>query len=147
MSKNNTESLTTSRGSCLCKNIRFLLTGSPINTVLCHCDNCGRTSGVGFMANSFFKKTQVDMVSDTSIKTYEDSNTDSGGTINRQFCGNCGSPLFTTNASYPELIIVTSGSLEKDVGRFWVPKMELYCKGRRAWLGAVNGTQKFDVMF
>lgn len=44
-------------GSCLCKAVQFKLTDKPQNKVLCHCDNCGRTSGVGFMANSFYNES------------------------------------------------------------------------------------------
>ncbi|OAG02580.1 uncharacterized protein CC84DRAFT_1261312 [Paraphaeosphaeria sporulosa] len=136
-------------GSCLCRAIIFTLTGAPLNTVLCHCSNCGHASGVGFMANSFYAADQLQIKSQPSstLKTYIDTNTDSGAVLQRQFCGDCGSPLFTRNEKMEGFVVVCSGALEREMGREWKPAMELWCKGRRGWVPEIEGTKMFEEMF
>lgn len=43
-------------GSCLCQKIRYEVSGAPKSTILCHCDNCRKSTGASFMANSFYHK-------------------------------------------------------------------------------------------
>jgi hypothetical protein len=43
-------------GSCLCGEIRYEVSGVPVTTLLCHCDNCRKCTGSSFMANSFYLK-------------------------------------------------------------------------------------------
>ena len=38
---------------------------------------------------------------------------DSGNTITREFCPECGSPLFTKAQAYPNLIWIKAGSLDE----------------------------------
>ena len=47
---------TTISGNCLCGAIQYELLGPPIVNVLCHCNNCRKSTGSSFMANSFYKK-------------------------------------------------------------------------------------------
>ena len=37
---------------------------------------------------------------------------DSGRTLERQFCADCGAPLFTDLEKYPELLLVNAGALD-----------------------------------
>lgn len=161
-------------GSCLCRAVQFKLTGQPRTKVLCHCDNCGRATGVGFMANNFYSESvsllvtflpfighystesltihveQLEMISSATIKSYVDGNTESGAKVTRQFCGNCGSPLFATNETIPGFLVVSSGSLERIKGKEWEPDVEFYCRDRRRWLSGVKGlegTKKYETMF
>lgn len=44
------------KGSCLCQEIQYEVTGAPQITLLCHCDDCRKVTGSVFMANSIYQK-------------------------------------------------------------------------------------------
>ncbi|KAF2258101.1 hypothetical protein CC78DRAFT_146241 [Lojkania enalia] len=134
-------------GSCLCRKVKYTITGEPFNTALCHCKNCARTSGVGFGANSFYSKSQFTINSGAeALREYVDSATASGNFLYRNFCGNCGSPLFTRNSAMEDLVVVTSGSL--DDGQEWKPSIEVFCRNKANWVEAnwKGETVRFEAM-
>ncbi|KAH8689388.1 DUF636 domain protein [Talaromyces proteolyticus] len=143
-------------GNCLCGKIRYDVSGPPITRVICHCDNCRRSTGSAFMANNFYKKNQLQIHNSEGalLRTYLDGQTDSKHTVKRSFCGNCGSHLFITNDSDPMLadaVIVTTGTMDRhqlqstgDGG--WAPEQEFFCKRRAKWIPEFDGTKKCDAM-
>lgn len=68
------------------------------------------------------------------MKLYEDRGSDSGFSIRREFCGECGSQLFARSARNESGVAVTSGTM-MDGGAEWEPKMEFFCKRKAGWLG------------
>ncbi|KDQ19561.1 hypothetical protein BOTBODRAFT_153498 [Botryobasidium botryosum FD-172 SS1] len=133
-------------GSCLCGKVRYELSGEPFTFVLCHCNNCRKASGSSFMANVFFTQSQVKVLQgESDIKVYDDTENDSGGTVHRSFCSNCGCPIFATNKTYEGVVIVTSGTLDGEYE--WKPQNELYCKRRRGWVPEVEGTNRLQETF
>lgn len=93
---------------------------------------------------------QLELISSATLKSYVDGNTESGAKVTRQFCGECGSPLFASNETIPGFLVVTSGSLEMSKGKEWKPDVEFYCRDKRSWLDGVEslkGTKRYDGMF
>jgi hypothetical protein len=68
------------------------------------------------------------------LKIYKDKSPDSSAEPERSFCGECGSTLFTTNARFADVVIVSSGTLDFDALAGWKPQAEFYCKRRGDWL-------------
>ncbi|EME85964.1 uncharacterized protein MYCFIDRAFT_8906, partial [Pseudocercospora fijiensis CIRAD86] len=80
----------TETGSCLCKAVNYTLNGVRLTRVICACDNCQRMSGSVFSSIRHYKDATLTLDSGADvIKKYEDSNTKSGNTTERWFCGNC----------------------------------------------------------
>ena len=129
------------RGSCLCRRVTFTLTGSPARNIQCNCLNCQKASGSAFLANVLYKRDQYAISSgEDLIKTYIDKDVDSGGTLERNFCGNCGSPLSIKNVSNPKMsgnIVIPGGTIE-DNWKEWKPQSELFGHRRHAWLPEVQ---------
>ncbi|PYH87694.1 hypothetical protein BO71DRAFT_404455 [Aspergillus ellipticus CBS 707.79] len=131
-------------GSCLCGGITYEITGDPVTRLLCHCDNCRKASGSSFMANSFLNASQFKILTGAAlIQSYLDSGTDSGGTISRNFCRVCGSPLFATHVLHKEFLAVMSGTMDGARAEAWRPENELFCRRRRRFLAPVEGTRVF----
>ncbi|KAJ5478345.1 Glutathione-dependent formaldehyde-activating enzyme/centromere protein V [Penicillium desertorum] len=127
-------------GSCLCGNIQYELHGDPINTAMCFCDNCRKSTGSIGMANGWYSK---EARADT-LRTYQDHATDSGATVERSFCPDCGSPVIAENKTkFPGAVIVTYGTMELESGRYWKPELEYFCKRKVEWLGTPVETKKF----
>ncbi|KAJ5939267.1 hypothetical protein N7466_002401 [Penicillium verhagenii] len=132
-------------GGCLCRQVRYEATGAPVMRVICHCDNCRKVTGSICMANSFYLKSQFRILAgEDVIKTYDDNNTDSGNVLNRSFCSNCGSCLFTTSTVdgvTADAVVLTSGTMDFGGGKEdWVPQREFYCKDRATWLPPLENT-------
>ncbi|KAJ6014922.1 DUF636 domain protein [Penicillium herquei] len=134
-------------GSCLCRQVRYEITGDCMVKMMCHCNNCRKTTGSLFMANSFYDKSQVRVLSgEEIIKTFKDSRTDSGNVLNRSFCSNCGSTIYTTrvvDGVEEGHIIMTSGTMDLKDGEEWTPMVELFCKGRCSWIPKFESTKTF----
>ncbi|KAJ5892740.1 Glutathione-dependent formaldehyde-activating enzyme/centromere protein V [Penicillium tannophilum] len=128
-------------GSCLCGNVQYVLRGDPINTAMCFCNNCRKSTGSIGMANSWYNKE----ASAETLRTYEDHATDSGATVERSFCPGCGSPVIAENKiKFPGAVIVTYGTMELEMGQKWKPGLEYFCKRKAEWLGTPPETEKFD---
>jgi len=142
------DSSRTRHGSCLCRKVTYTISGPPLKTVLCHCNNCQKASGSAFQANASYKRDRFKILSgEDSIQKYIDNNTNSGSTIHRRFCKSCGSTLFATNETNPansDTLVVMTGCLdgEKD----FVPELEFFCKNRYHSMPEVQETKKFETM-
>ncbi|KAF4233914.1 hypothetical protein CNMCM8980_004110 [Aspergillus fumigatiaffinis] len=136
-------------GSCLCQTVRYKVTGPPQSTIICHCDSCRKSTGSAFMANSFYMKDQLQVLTgEDALRVYDDKSTGSGKPLSRSFCSICGSPLFISSESIaPTAVTVTSGTMDIGPAKSeWEPKMEVFCARRREWLAPVEGTEKHDAM-
>jgi hypothetical protein len=94
----------------------------------CHCDDCRKSTGTGHSSNAFFKKSDVEIEGETS--SY-DSITDTGSTVTRHFCPNCGSRLFGTNNIVTDIISVSAGTL--DDSSWFKPNAIVYNKKKPKW--------------
>ena len=97
-------------GSCMCGAIRFRIDAPITELRQCHCVNCQRASGsVGTVgaaiASSAFHLTQGTPKRYTALA-------DSGRTLHRFFCGDCGSPLYSQRDNTPESMVVRAGSFD-----------------------------------
>lgn len=77
---------------------------------MCYCKSCR----VLHSSESFNLKTTIDNVKVTQGKTtvYPDKNTDSGKPINRNFCGTCGSCMFSDPECEPGTRFLKVGTLD-----------------------------------
>jgi len=56
---------------------------------------------------------------------------DSGNVLNRHFCADCGSPIYSQRANAPEVIVLKVGSLDQHEGMKVV--MNIWTRSRRPW--------------
>ncbi len=100
-------------GSCLCGNIRYQF-DQPVSRIgLCHCQMCRKASGTAYAANAPVPRGEFRLLSGMEwLKAYASS-----PGKKRWFCGNCGSPVYSESANYPDLIRIRLGSLDQPAGR------------------------------
>jgi len=109
-------------GSCLCGGIRYMVTGPVTELRACHCTHCQKTSGGAGSVNAVLPAASFKITKGTP-KRY-DAKADSGRTLYRYFCGDCGSPIYSCRANTPERIVVRAGSFDnpgpmKITGSIW----------------------------
>ncbi|MCJ1448005.1 MAG: hypothetical protein MMC23_008518 [Stictis urceolatum] len=76
---------------------------------------------------------KTDVTIDGSPKTYSDSNTTSGHTVQRNFCGDCGSPVATEAAEAAPGKLFLKASLFQPIPG---PQGELYAEKKAPWIGS-----------
>jgi len=136
-------------GACLCGKIKYrvdLPGATPVPKVLiCHCTHCKRYTSSAFSSNIVVPQSAHKFTAGTP-KIFLDSN-DFGTVLERQFCGDCGSPLTSKPAKLPGKIVVKYGTLD-DRTAFVDTEAEIYIGRKESWLGEVlkNETNKFPGM-
>ena len=98
-------------GGCLCGSVQYEYDGQPGDSSYCHCDDCKRATGGPYTVGVLSRADKLRIVSG-KVKGYT-TRGDSGREITRQFCPECGSPLFTRAEKYPDLVFIKAGSLDE----------------------------------
>lgn len=116
-------------GGCFCGKIRFTIADKTDGEYLvanCHCTMCRRTSAAPFV-------TWV-MVPRTAFRYHQGEprvlQSSKKGT--RHFCPDCGTPLQCTTTDRPDVIDVTTCSL--DHPERFVPTIDVHKESRLGWL-------------
>lgn len=116
-------------GGCLCGQVRYTLSAEPIICVACHCKNCQRQAGTALSVIIGVPEAALDIKGE--VRTYNDTG-DSGATVRRQFCGNCGSPVFTRVDHTEGMMFVKAGTLD-DISAL-KPQFHCYTKSKQNWV-------------
>jgi len=116
-------------GGCLCGAIRYELNQSVDNIIQCHCTDCQKGSGAGFSPNTPVSTDNFKIIQG-SPKAFSKV-VDSGRTLHRHFCGDCGSPLFSRRENSPEMTILRLGSLDASAHAKVV--MNIWTDSAQAW--------------
>lgn len=98
------------RGKCMCGHVQYEAAGDPENASYCHCEDCKRATGGPYTVGVLVKLSDLHIISG-AVKGYT-SIADSGREITREFCPECGSPLFTRAEKCPDLVFLKAGSLD-----------------------------------
>ncbi|THC91517.1 hypothetical protein EYZ11_009025 [Aspergillus tanneri] len=97
------------------------------------------------MANSWYKKDALTITKGDTLRSYQATSSDSPATLERSFCGQCGSPIMLQNQTeYPDLVVITTGTMDGGSVQEWKPQMELYCRRKPGWLQTPDETKKFQ---
>ena len=112
-------------GGCLCRAIRYRISGTPIALSICHCRTCQLAGGAPTVA-------WVDVFSsDFSLLSGTPREHESSPGVLRGFCAACGTPLTYRRTEKPERIDVTTASLDRP--QDFAPTQEIWLSHRIAW--------------
>jgi hypothetical protein len=100
-------------GGCMCEGVRFEVTEPLLGSLYCHCRRCQRRTGSAFSVSALtvpgsFRITEGEAL----VRRWDPGD---GGWI-KEFCGECGSQVFTTHPENQELISIRVGALDGDPG-------------------------------
>ena len=116
----------TNTGGCFCGKIKYEFEGDDMPVANCHCTMCRRTSGAPYVT---WLVVPVDQFQYTAGAPKELNSSKDGS---RYFCDSCGTPVTCINASHPEIVDVTLGSLDEP-DRF-PPTLEFYEDSRLSFV-------------
>ena len=98
-------------GGCLCGHVRYEYNGEVGPSSYCHCDDCKRATGGPYTVGVLSDTSKLKILSGT-VKGYT-ATADSGRKVTREFCPECGSPLFTRAEKLPDKVFIKAGSLDE----------------------------------
>ncbi len=123
-------------GQCLCGAVKYEFDGDPAMTGVCHCKNCQRQAGSAFSTLAGVPKAAFRFTAGTP-KLYRDSDTASGNSVERYFCGNCGSPIYSALPDQPDMLFLKTGTLD-DTSSFR-PGFHVWCDSKQSWVKLDEG--------
>jgi hypothetical protein len=116
-------------GSCLCGAIRYTVDVPIAELRACHCTSCQKASGAGGSVNAVVPSAAFKITQGTPKRF--DSKADSGRTLHRYFCGDCGSPIYSQRATSPETVVVRAGTFDNAQGMKITAN--IWTKSARPW--------------
>ncbi len=126
-------------GGCICGAVRYECSADPLMSANCYCRDCQRSSGGAFapvllVPKSAFKMTKGE------LKHYEVKG-DSGGSVSRGFCANCGSGVLSLISMMPDAVALKAGCLD-DPSQYR-PAVNMFTASAPQWAPMAEGLPKF----
>ncbi len=97
-------------GGCLCGEIRYACSATLNKLVVCHCTDCRKASGAAAAYNARVPASAVTIV--RGVTKSHVVTADSGDRLERFFCGDCGSQLFSQREALRDFLTLKVGSLD-----------------------------------
>jgi hypothetical protein len=124
--------MATREATCHCGQLRLTVEGEPFAVSICNCLACQRRTGSAFGMQASFKADQV-----TVEGRYSDYSRISDEADRKEhvfhFCPDCGSQVFYTEPTEPELLVVSVGAFADPT--FPPPTESGYDSRRHPWIG------------
>jgi hypothetical protein len=126
-------------GGCNCRAVRYTIDTAPLAVMACHCTSCRRQSGATYSVNLVVPVGSMTVTGE--LASWTDPDTESGQTLERQFCPICGSPIRSVPASAPGIYAVKAGTLDKPDS--FAPEAHVWTESRLAWVALPDGVPGF----
>lgn len=125
-------------GNCLCGAIRFECECDPIASYLCHCTDCQHATGGAFAACVLVPAGELRVTRGETTRFERVA--DSGNTVVREFCGSCGSALFSNSAVRPDWQVIRMGVLDR--GQELRPVLHIWTDSAFQWALPDDGAER-----
>jgi hypothetical protein len=129
----------TREAACHCGQLRLEITGDPFTVSICNCLACQRRTGSAFGMQAGFKADQVQVVGRFSDYARISDEADRKEHV-FHFCPECGSQVFYTEPTEPDLVVVSVGSFADP--SFPPPTESGYDSRRHPWVGLPDSIQR-----
>jgi hypothetical protein len=126
-------------GGCMCGAIRYTISVPVTELRACHCTTCQKGSGTQGSVNAVIPASAFNLTQGTP-KRY-DCLADSGRTLYRCFCGDCGSPIYSQRATALDTLVVRAGTLDNP-GDMKITA-NIWTRSARPWAHIDPATKQF----
>jgi hypothetical protein len=117
-------------GHCLCGEITYSADAEPAIVANCHCTECRRQSGAAFSTVVGVPRPSF-VVTGGTLSSFTTVGTDSGLSVERRFCANCGTPVVSLLEAMPDLALIKAGSLDDQAAI--EPQLEVWNDSAVPW--------------
>ena len=129
-------------GGCLCGAVRYSITTSQTLHYLCHCSDCRKHGGTPFHCGIVVPADELSVDGEPKVYTKP---ADSGRTIARYFCGDCGGHLMTSPWPDPTRYSIKAGTLDKP--ELYKPVAEIWRQSFVEWADRHADLEPFEQAF
>src|ERR1700686_968355 len=131
-------------GGCSCAALRYKLTASPLIVHACHCRDCQRVTGSGFVINIWIEKQFVE--TNGAIPKSFMLRGGSGRNHEVFFCDKCGTYLWSRYHGAPgDALFVRAGTLDKPEAV--KPDVHIFTRSKLPWLDLPAGAPAFKSFY
>jgi hypothetical protein len=129
-------------GHCLCGAVSYASDADPAFVAICHCTDCQRQTGAAHSIVVGVPADQIEVSGSDALKSYTTVGEDHGTDVERRFCGECGSPIYTENGGLPGLVILKGGTLDDTS---WLePQVEVWGRSAQPWVGEPDSRPRME---
>jgi hypothetical protein len=115
---------------CACGAVSITFSGKVLAMFLCSCEDCQRATGTGHSAVVLARPADVTLTG-TAKSFARPAN--SGATLTRSFCPECGTPLLARSSRAPELLMLPVGLFGKDAADWYLPSQLIFARSHSDW--------------
>ena len=109
-------------GSCLCGAVKYNGNTDVKMVINCHCTDCQKVTGSVYGTMLFVSENDIEVTGEVSEFSHP---ADSGNTLTKIFCNQCGSQVMGKNTMREGVIGLRAGTLDqKDL---IAPQMNIFC--------------------
>lgn len=135
-------------GGCVCRKIRYSISGGPLRVTICHCSWCQRRTGSAFGVEVVFEKNQIQFQSDPP-SVYRHTSDLSGRWLDQHFCSTCGSNIGLTLEAVSSIQSISVGSLDD---QNWpelagLERRHVFVRSARQWSEIPNDVEQYEEHF
>ena len=132
-------------GGCSCGAIRYKLTNTPLIVHACHCRDCQRVTGSGFVINIWIEKQFVESRGATPKSVVLKGGT--GKDHEAFFCDQCGTYVWSRYAVAPgpDALFVRAGTLDNPDAI--QPDVHIFTRSKLPWLRLPEGARVFETAY
>jgi hypothetical protein len=128
-----------SKGSCLCGEVNYEITGNLGIFQYCHCSRCRKFTGSAHASNLLVSPDQFRWVSGESlVGSYSPKETKHFATA---FCKQCGSSL-PWHAKSGKAVVIPAGTLDTTLSI--KPFQNIFCASKASWYKAASELPEYD---
>ena len=124
-----------SSGGCQCGVVRYEIAGPIDDVALCHCRMCQKAHGAPAVAWLVVARKSFRLLKGT-VASYRSSDN-----ARREFCRDCGTPLFFVEASRPDDFDVALSTLDDPVNHG--PDRHIWVESQMPWLKLADHLPQF----
>ena len=131
-------------GRCACGDIRYTLTADPMIVHACHCRDCQRVTGSGFVINMWIENKLVEKSGNTPQSFVLKGGT--GANHEVFFCGKCGTYVWSRYHGAPgDALFVRAGTLENPDAV--TPDVHIFTRSKLPWITLPAGAKAFETFY
>ncbi len=128
-------------GQCHCGSVTYETEIDPDDVGICHCTDCQRLTGSAFRVTVSTAASQFRLTGQPP-KRYE-KRADNGARRFQFFCGDCGSPIYTTGeGNDAETVGIRWGSINQR--KELKPQQQIWCRSAVVWLDEITSLPAHD---
>jgi len=128
-------------GACHCGSITYEATVDLEHVGICHCTDCQTLSGSAFRTFVLAPKDGFRLLSGQP-KIYIKTG-DSGTKRAQAFCPECGTPIYSSATSDPQMFSIRAGTVRQR--NALVPRSQIWYRSAQAWLADLGAIESFTM--